>query len=180
MVGFTVNRDVELCWGQMEFGGRGRATRGEALQGLQRQVSLLACLKEVSRDRGEEGKRQLIFHRGGQGGQIIFGGLEFRLQAIGGPRLDRLVVPDCAGHDVVIEGPRRPSVESEEVVLGFRGNDFIPLTGQDIKRGLGAHDLTGWGDERGIAHFLPDTRDFIQDFFDPIKGILFSQLRGKI
>ena len=180
MVGFTVNRDVEFCWGQMEFGGRGGSTRRKAFKGLQRQVSFLARLKEVSCDRGEQRERQLIFHRGGRGGQIVSEGLEFRLQAIGGPRLDRLVVPDRAGHDVTIERPWRPSIESEEVVLGFRGNDFIPFACQDIERGLGAHDLAGWSDQRGIAQFLSDARHFIQHFFDPIERILFSQLSGEI
>src|SRR6185295_17394110 len=180
MVGFTVNRDVEFCRSQMEFGGRGGSTRRETFKGLQCQVSFLACLKEVSRDRREEGERQLIFHRGGRGGQILSDGLELRLQAIGGPRLDRLVVPDCAGHDVAIERPWRPSVESEEVVLGFRGNDFISLACQNIECGLGPHDLTGWGDQRGIAQFLSDARHFIQNFFHPIERILFSQLSGKI
>jgi hypothetical protein len=80
----------------------------------------------------------------------------------------------------VIERPRRPPVKSEEVVLGFRGDDFVPFARQDVERGLGAHDLTGRGDERGIAHFLSDARHFIQDFFDPIERILCGQLRGKI
>ena len=91
-----------------------------------------------------------------------------------------MVIPDRAGHDVVIEGTRRPSIESEEVVLGFRRDDFVPFAGQDVQGGLGAHDLARRSDERGIAHFLSDARYFIQHFFDPIERILFSQLRGKI
>ena len=89
--------------------------------------------------------------------------------------LDRLFVADGPGHDVVIHRAGRPAIESEEIILGFRGDHFVPIAlfaGQDIERGLCADDLAGRSDQRRIAHFFSDARNFIQDFFHPVERIL--------
>ncbi len=143
----------------------------------------LPRLKEISRDRREQGERQFVLRCGGRLRHVLPQLVKFGVQPVRGPAFDRFLVANGAGHDFLIERSRCPTVESQEIVFSFGGDDLVPLTlraGQHVERGLRADDLAGRRHERGITHLFAHTRDFVEHFLHAIDRILLGQLRRKV
>ena len=183
MIILAVHGDVEFSRREVEIVGYGRTLRFRRFQRLCPQVAPFACFEEIPGNRGEEGERQLVFQRRGGLGHVLLEFFKFRFKPVGRSALHGLFVPDGPRHDFFIERPGSPTVEAEEIILGFRGDDLVPLalfTREHVEGGLRADDLAGRRDERRIAHVFADTGDFVHHFFHSVQGVLFGQLRGEI